>query len=158
MSDTEPLAEVGRRWGRHWARALPVDPGLGRYPSEVRPRGASRFVPVGWQDGQPPELEAEQAWTLPRSVAGRAAARARRLLLGAPLKSTAVAREHMRKLVALPVLSADALSSVAYGPEAMLAILVLGGSEALALSLPIAGAIAALMLAVGASYRQTLRA
>jgi hypothetical protein len=40
----------------------------------------------------------------------------------------------------------------------MLAILVLGGSEALALSLPIAGAIAALMLAVGASYRQTLRA
>ena len=44
----------------------------------------------------------------------------------------------MRKLVALPVLSADALSSVAYGPEAMLAILVLGGSAGLSYSLPIA--------------------
>nr|WP_324615838.1 hypothetical protein [Streptomyces puniciscabiei] len=33
--------------------------------------------------------------------------------------------ERMRKLVALPVLSADALSSVACGPEALLAVLVL---------------------------------
>ena len=64
----------------------------------------------------------------------------------------------MRKLVALPVLSADALSSVAYGPEAMLAILVLAGSAGLSYSLPIAGAIAFLMLAVGVSYRQTIRA
>src|SRR5258708_19017466 len=64
----------------------------------------------------------------------------------------------MRKLVALPVLSADALSSVAYGPEAMLVILVLGGSAALRWSFPIAGAIALLMLAVGVSYRQTIRA
>ena len=32
----------------------------------------------------------------------------------------------MLKLVALPALSADALSPVASGPEAMLAILVLG--------------------------------
>ncbi|WP_202970402.1 APC family permease [Streptomyces globisporus] len=64
----------------------------------------------------------------------------------------------MRKLVALPVLSADALSSVAYGPEAMLAVLVLAGAAGLALSLPIAGAIAFLMLAVSLSYRQTVRA
>ncbi|MCW3019533.1 MAG: family permease, partial [Solirubrobacterales bacterium] len=63
-----------------------------------------------------------------------------------------------RKLVALPVLSADALSSVAYGPEAMLAVLVLAGGGGLRYSLPIAGAIALLMLAVGASYRQTIRA
>ncbi len=59
----------------------------------------------------------------------------------------------MRKLVALPVLSADALSSVAYGPEAMLAILVLGGSAALGYAVPIAAVIAFLMLAVGVSYR-----
>src|SRR5918911_4926933 len=64
----------------------------------------------------------------------------------------------MRKLVALPVLSSDALSSVAYGPEAMLVVLVLGGHHALGLSLPIAGAIALLMLTVGVSYRQTIRA
>ena len=59
---------------------------------------------------------------------------------------------------ALPVLSADALSSVVYGPEAMLAVLVLGGSAALGYSLPIAAAIAFLILAVGVSYRQTIRA
>jgi amino acid transporter len=56
------------------------------------------------------------------------------------------------------VLSADALSSVAYGPEAMLAVLVLGGSAALGYALPIAAAIAFLILAVGVSYRQTIRA
>ncbi|MGW6455716.1 APC family permease [Streptomyces sp. NPDC055078] len=64
----------------------------------------------------------------------------------------------MRKLLALPVLSADALSSVAYGPEAMLAILVLAGTAGLSYSLPVAGAIVFLMLAVGLSYRQTIRA
>jgi amino acid transporter len=64
----------------------------------------------------------------------------------------------MRKLVALPVLSADALSSVAYGPEAMLAILVLAGTGGLGYALPVAAAIAFLMLAVGISYRQTIRA
>jgi amino acid transporter len=64
----------------------------------------------------------------------------------------------MRKLIALPVLSSDALSSVAYGPEAILSVLVLAGAGALRLSLPIAAAIAFLMLAVGVSYRQTIRA
>ena len=79
------------------------------------------------------------------------------MLLGPPLAQRD-RRERMRKLVALPVLSADALSSVAYGPEAMLAVLVLAGSGGLGYSLPIAGAIAFLMLAVGVSYRQTIRA
>ena len=64
----------------------------------------------------------------------------------------------MRKLVALPVLSADALSSVAYGPQAMLVFLVLAGMPGLAASLPVGGAIVFLMFAVGISYRQTIRA
>ncbi|MEE1783409.1 APC family permease [Streptomyces sp. SP17BM10] len=64
----------------------------------------------------------------------------------------------MRKLVALPVLSADALSSVAYGPEAMLGVLVLAGAAGLRYSVPIAVTIVFLMLAVGVSYRQTIRA
>lgn len=85
-------------------------------------------------------------------------ARLRRVIVGPPLQSGAVARERMRKLIALPVLSSDALSSVAYGPEAMLAVLVLGVHRALGLSLPVARAIALLMVAVGLSYRQTVRA
>ena len=77
---------------------------------------------------------------------------------GTPLDASAIAVERMRKLVALPILSADALSSVAYGPEAMLAVLVLAGGSGLSWSLPIGAAIAFLMLAVGVSYRQTIRA
>ena len=64
----------------------------------------------------------------------------------------------MRKLVALSVLSADALSSVAYGPQAMLAVPVLAGLPGLSYSLPAGAAMAFLRLAVGVSYRQTFRA
>ena len=64
----------------------------------------------------------------------------------------------MRKFVALPVLSADALSSVAYGPQAMLTVLVLAGLPGLWYSLPVGAAIVFLMLAVGVSCRQTIRA
>jgi hypothetical protein len=46
----------------------------------------------------------------------------------------------MRKLVALPVLSADALSPVAHGPQAMLAVLVLVGLPGLSYSLPVGAA------------------
>jgi polyphosphate kinase 2 len=42
----------------------------------------------------------------------------------------------MQKLIALPVLSGDLLSSVVYGPEAMITVLVLAGSGALVFELP----------------------
>jgi len=74
------------------------------------------------------------------------------------LRSAAVAEEQMRKLVALPILSSDALSSVAYGPEAMLVVLALAGSAQLKVSLPISAAIVVLMIAVGLGYRQVIRA
>jgi amino acid transporter len=138
-----------------WARALPVDPALSRFPATPEARGAVHFVCVDSESGR---VEATAAAGDPETRAGRAAARALRAVVGPPLRSTAIAHERMRKLVALPVLSADALSSVAYGPEAMFAVLVLGGSAGLAMALPVAAVIALLMLAVGASYRQTIRA
>jgi amino acid transporter len=64
----------------------------------------------------------------------------------------------MRKVIALPVLSGDLLSSVAYGPEAMIAVLVLAGSGALHFELAVGLSLLALMIIVGASYRQTIRA
>jgi amino acid transporter len=160
------LRQVGCEWlqgggeGGLWRRPLPVDPNVGGYPDpeQVRPSRFVRFVPVRMRDGHLPALEATSEADVPPSPAGRVAYALRRALLGPPLRSTAVARERMRKLVALPVLSADALSSVAYGPEAMLAVLVLAGSAGLGYSLPLAAAIAFLMLAVGVSYRQTIRA
>jgi hypothetical protein len=66
-------------------------------------------------------------------------------LFGPALKSSAIVQERMRKLVALPVLSADALSSVAYGPQAMLVILALAGGADLGWSLPVSAAITCLM-------------
>ena len=157
---------VGREWDRVsgdpavWREALPVDPALGSYPdpTEIRPTRFGRFVRVSLQSGQLPAVEATSAAEVSPSLLGRLGYDLKRIVLGAPLKSTAIAHERMRKLVALPVLSADALSSVAYGPEAMLAILVLGGSAALGYALPIAAVIAFLMLVVGVSYRQTIRA
>ena len=59
---------------------------------------------------------------------------------------------------ALPILASDALSSVAYATEAALGVLVLAGSQALRLSLPITLAIIALIAIVVASYRQTIEA
>ncbi len=82
----------------------------------------------------------------------------RRVLIGPALRSTAIAEERMGRLLALGVLSPDALSSVAYGPEAMMAILVLAGASELKLSLPIGAALAVLMLSVGLGYRQVVRA
>jgi hypothetical protein len=158
------LRRVGHEWDRVcgepevWRRALPVDPNLGSYPSEILPTRFGRFVPVAGQDGQLAALEATGDSEAPRPLPGHLAYGLRRVLLGPPLNATAIAVERMRKLVALPVLSADALSSVAYGPEAMLAILVLGGSAGLSYALPVAVTIAFLMLAVGVSYRQTIRA
>jgi amino acid transporter len=158
------LRRVGREWERVcgdpevWRRALPVDPNLGSYPAEIRPTRFGRFVPVAGRDGQLPALEATTKAEAPRPLLGHVGYRLRRVLLGPPLNASAIALERMRKLVALPVLSADALSSVAYGPEAMLAILVLAGSAGLSYSLPVAATIAFLMLAVGISYRQTIRA
>ncbi|MDX3854315.1 APC family permease [Streptomyces sp. AK02-01A] len=167
------LRMVGREWKRvsappeTWHHALPVDPEAGSYPepAQVVPARFGRFVSVTTLGAQPHTPEAggaekhgyESTWE-DMALPGRIALRVRRVLLGAPLESTAVARERMRKLVALPVLSADALSSVAYGPEALLVILVLGGAAGLAYSVPVALAIVFLMLAVGVSYRQTIRA
>ncbi|MGC0313599.1 amino acid transporter [Kitasatospora acidiphila] len=159
------LRRVGREWGQvagdpqAWRRALPVDPDLGRYPaaSEIRPVRFGRFVPVATVGEQPSAVETAGEDTR-TSRLGRVGSGVRRVLLGAPLRSTAIAHERMRKLVALPVLSADALSSVAYGPEAMLAVLVLAGTAGLRYSVPIAATITFLMLAVGVSYRQTIRA
>ena len=157
------LHEVGHQWAgripdlQTWQRALPVDPGL-RY-SEVEGAGEGRFIRI--HSGRPedrPGLEATASGQAPDTGLGRLAYAARRIFVGPPLRSTAVAEERMRKRLALPVLSPDALSSVAYGPEAILAILVLAGSSQLNLSLPIAAVLVVLMVAVGLGYRQVIRA
>ena len=79
-------------------------------------------------------------------------------LLGRPLPRSSARDERLPNLQALPILSSDALSSVAYATEAALGILILGGSAALSLSLPITLAIIGLIAIVVLSYRQAIAA
>ena len=79
-------------------------------------------------------------------------------LLGRPLPRSSARDERLPSLQALPILSSDALSSVAYATEAALGILILGGSAALRLSLPITLAIIGLIAIVVLSYRQAIAA
>jgi amino acid transporter len=158
------LGEVGRAWAGCmpargvWERALPVDRHLD-FTDPQRSR-SGRFVRIrskrrGAEDD---ELEATPQAGERDSRSGRVAYALRHVLIGPALRSTAIAQERMGRLLALAVLSPDALSSVAYGPEAMMAILVLAGSSELKLSLPIGAALTVLMLSVGLGYRQVIRA
>jgi amino acid transporter len=163
--ELEALRHVGRHWNAvvgsrlEQLRALPVDPTLSRAGDGAKPGRFSRFAPVAlFRPEGRDELEATVAASEPVSPLGRAVERLQRIVLGPPLRSSAIVQERMRKLVALPVLASDLFASVAYGPEAMLAILVLAGTQGLRIALPMAGVLVVLMLAVGASYRQTIAA
>lgn len=80
----------------------------------------------------------------------------RRLLLGKPLPTARQIHERLPKFLALPVFASDAVSSVAYATEEILLVLMVVGSAAWGISLPIACAIAILIAIVAASYRQTI--
>jgi amino acid transporter len=67
-------------------------------------------------------------------------------------------RERLTALGGLAALSLDALSSVAYGPEAILVVLVTAGAAALKYTLPITGAIVVLLAVLVISYRQVIEA
>ena len=84
--------------------------------------------------------------------------RLKRLLVGMPLPTAQSRHERLDKPTALAVFASDALSSVAYATEEILLVLALAGTIALSYSLPIGIAIAALIVIVVSSYRQTIRA
>ena len=82
----------------------------------------------------------------------------KRLLLGAPKPTDQAGHERLSKALALPVFSSDALSSVAYATEEILLVLVLAGTAATHLAVPVALVIAALLGIVALSYQQTIHA
>src|SRR5882762_1534268 len=97
----------------------------------------------------------------PRGVPLAAAMNAsllKRWLVGRPMPLAQARHERLSKRVALAVFSSDALSSVAYATEEILLILVLAGSAAGRLDVPIALAITALLVIVTISYQQTIYA
>jgi len=84
--------------------------------------------------------------------------RVKRRLLGNPLPRDQEEARTVPSFQALPILSSDALSSVAYATDAALGVLILAGSGALSFSLPITITIVALIAIVVFSYRQTITA
>ena len=94
----------------------------------------------------------------PPSMVGRAVRGVRNWLFGRPLTSEVQSHERLSNKKALAIFASDALSSTAYATEQILIVLVVAGSGALTLSLPIATAITFLLLMVVTSFRQTIRA
>ncbi len=82
----------------------------------------------------------------------------KRLLIGRPLKSAQLGEQKLNKTKALAILSSDALSSVAYGPEQILIVLVSIGAIAFWYSIPIAIGVLLLLTALILSYRQIIYA
>lgn len=72
------------------------------------------------------------------------------------MKSGAIEEEKLGKLKALAVLSSDALSSVAYGTEQILLVLMAAGFAAVWYSVPISIAVLGLLTILILSYRQTI--
>ena len=77
-------------------------------------------------------------------------------VLGTTLASHRLEGERLSKIKALAVFSSDPISSVAYATQEILFILVLAGSGATQLALPIALGIVFLLFTVVISYRQTI--
>lgn len=80
----------------------------------------------------------------------------KRVLIGRPMKSTEIEEEKLGKLKALAILSSDALSSVAYGTEQILIVLMAAGFAAVWYSIPISIAVLGLLTILILSYRQTI--
>jgi amino acid transporter len=84
--------------------------------------------------------------------------RVRRVLLGKELSTHQATSEQITPVEGLSALSLDALTSVAYGPEAILLVLAGAGAAALHLILPITIAIIGLLVLLVISYRQVIDA
>ena len=82
----------------------------------------------------------------------------KRLLIGRPKKNRDLKNEKITKFKALAILSSDALSSVAYGPEQILITLSVVGAVASWYTLPIAAGVLILLAALILSYRQVIYA
>jgi len=67
-------------------------------------------------------------------------------------------RSHLTSLQGLVALSLDALSSVAYGPEAVALVLIAAGAAQVRLTLPVVLVIVGLLIVLVVSYRQVISA
>ena len=77
-------------------------------------------------------------------------------VLGRPLETAAMPHQTIGKAIGLAVFASDALSSVAYATQEILLVLTTAGAIYFSFALPIASAIAVLLVVLTLSYRQTI--
>ena len=82
----------------------------------------------------------------------------KRLLVGRAVASSGLEHTLLPKILALPVFSSDALSSVAYATEEILLVLLGVSATAAHLAMPVTIAVSTLMVIVILSYRETVKA
>jgi amino acid transporter len=92
----------------------------------------------------------------PAAVKGSAVRRSWRLVVGPPLRFRDLGKQQITPVEGLSALSLDALTSVAYGPEAIIVVLAVAGAGALHLVLPTTIAIVVLLAMLVFSYRQVI--
>jgi amino acid transporter len=164
QSVEDPHQEL-RENGRAWAAQAPsetapwrVDPEVELYEDDEDTGGGMGVIRVARRGRS--GLERHEGQLRVRRAGGRSRgfSSVRTVLLGAPIASARQLQERLSKTKAMAVLSSDPLSSVAYATEQTLAVLLLAGAGAMSFSLPIGAAIAVLLLIVGLSYRQTIKA
>jgi hypothetical protein len=80
----------------------------------------------------------------------------KRVLIGKPFPTSQEIHERLDKVRALAVFASDPISSNAYATEAIMSVIIVLGSGALRLTLPLAMGVAALVLMVIFSYIQTI--
>jgi amino acid transporter len=125
----------------------------GRRPGDRRVRVERPHAQFFRYSG-PGTLVARESASAPRTRTGQFLGSVRHALLGRALSIHEEIDERLNKKKALAIFSSDAISSSAYATEEILRVLVLGGTAALFLSIPVAIAIAILLAVVSTSYRQ----
>ena len=83
---------------------------------------------------------------------------AKRVVVGKPFRNDRLRHQTLPKRIAMPVFSANALSSVAYAPDEILLTLALAGLAAVSVSPWVGLAVLVVLLVVIASYRQAVHA
>src|SRR6476469_7103275 len=89
-------------------------------------------------EGLVEQIDAEMVQPEPRPLM--------QLVLGRPLEAAAAPHQTIGKAVGMAVFASDALSSVAYATQEILLVLAAAGAIYFTYALPIAGAIAALLV------------
>nr|WP_322134958.1 APC family permease [Antiquaquibacter oligotrophicus] len=79
-------------------------------------------------------------------------------MIGEPLASDKLEGQLLPKHLALPIFASDPLSSVAYAPQELLMILLIGGLAFLSFAPWVAAAVVVLLIVVVLSYRQLIKA